>query len=146
MLRRRMAAWALVVCLGGCGGEKASVGPAGASVSDASDLVLCGNGACRISAGEVCCLVDEKGSPICTTSCPAGSDSFSCSGPQNCPGGQCCTGLTAMENSIAQCADQCIWGQSITMCRVSTDCPRNLQCCLLNPGVYPGVRWCSSDC
>ena len=109
----------LVAACGSSSGNAGSSSGGSAGASNGTGSIACGPSlAC--SGNEVCCLpLDGSTQPTCATSCPSGTSTIECDGPEDCGGAPCCGSTT----SGYQCGvgDACSPGVS-QRCHNQNDC------------------------
>jgi hypothetical protein len=91
---------------------------------------------------EVCCAGSSNGEGTCASTCPLGSDIFTCAGASNCGQKVCCVMLgVAMGGDLAQCQSACIrasvHGGPFQVCQTSSECPSGEQCVQTVDAAFP---------
>jgi len=107
--------------------------------------VACGS-SMTCAPGDSCCVTVQQGQPPaydCNTSCPSGPGhlTYSCDGPEDCPGQDCCLTDQGFGSS---CHDQCTGQGTYTTCNTAADCPNGGdKCCPSNVG---NIQICRQTC
>jgi hypothetical protein len=129
------------VCTGGGPDAWASCGSICIEIcAHASPGITCGVPGC--GAGDVCCIPSNNERTCATGSCPVGSATRACDGPEDCAnGGLCCGGAipwTASCSQVAEC------GSVDQFCHTEADCPSAKPYCCPNP-IVEDMRICSAN-
>jgi hypothetical protein len=116
--------------------------------------VLCGDKACDLGMGEVCCVKETAmmgGGTRTTIGCAKDGSMctrvFRCDSDADCGGGQhCCMEFNMVSNtpSTSCVAHECAMPYA---CTVPADCPNGTECCgVIGQGPIAGIRYTSVTC
>ncbi len=116
----------------GSGGIPGAGGTASTAASTALE-VPCGDSACDVDEGQVCCVDAGNGSaPHCETGCVGGEALLVCNGASDCNGQRCCLVTSGADYTNSECRASCTAG-TVELCDPADDPPCASGSCAAHP-------------